>query len=305
MADVTRSFKEVVVTFGEGGGLVGVLTMPTKPNPNAPHVILLNSGVIHRVGANRIYVSFARAFASAGIASLRFDLSGIGDSERRASIGSLQEAVHADIKAAIDHVVSKRGASRVVLLGLCSGAFDAFDHARRDERVAAVALLDMPGPFRNWSHLVYYVGARLFRGRAWRRSVKVRDSLNAFLGPTRGDRGDTPAPSLPGIRGSRSHEDMSTQLLSLLTRGVKLAFVFTGGLEGSYNHRLQFRLRFPSAASQPGVRVEFVPWSDHTLSTRKARGYLADWLRNWLLSQVAAATVAPADPRQPQVKVGV
>jgi hypothetical protein len=97
---------------------------------------------------------------------------------------------------------------------------------------------------------------------------------------------------LPGIRTGRSYVDMNRQMLSLLGRGVKLAFLFTGGVEETYNHRLQFHLRFPNAASQPGLRVAFVPWSDHTLTSRRARAFFGEWLRDWLLAQAAPKKAA-------------
>src|SRR5262245_42282489 len=121
MAVMTRPFREKVVTFGQADGLVGVLTLPAMPRVQAPHIILINSGSVHRVGASRVYVTFARNFAAAGMTVLRFDLSGIGDSERASGAVSLDESVLSDISAAVDLLATKHGAERVVLAGLCSG----------------------------------------------------------------------------------------------------------------------------------------------------------------------------------------
>ncbi|MDZ7781370.1 MAG: hypothetical protein U5R14_15765 [Gemmatimonadota bacterium] len=56
------------MTFGPEGILVGVLTEPDpdKAIPNAPGHLILNSGILHRVGASRIYVQIARALADQG-----------------------------------------------------------------------------------------------------------------------------------------------------------------------------------------------------------------------------------------------
>src|SRR5262249_47307203 len=67
MAVVTRPYREKVVTFGAGRGLVGIVTLPGTPRPDAPQLLLINSGIIHRVGANRLYVSLARTLAAAGV----------------------------------------------------------------------------------------------------------------------------------------------------------------------------------------------------------------------------------------------
>ena len=67
--------------FGERSNLLGVLTAPAAPHPGSPAVILLNAGLLHRVGPNRLHVDVARRLAEAGFTSLRFDMSGVGDSE--------------------------------------------------------------------------------------------------------------------------------------------------------------------------------------------------------------------------------
>ena len=54
--------KESVVTFGNAGTRVGVLTEPKTLN-NGPAVVFLNSGIVHHVGPNRIYVETARRLA--------------------------------------------------------------------------------------------------------------------------------------------------------------------------------------------------------------------------------------------------
>jgi pimeloyl-ACP methyl ester carboxylesterase len=290
MAVVNRPYREKVVTFGEGGGLVGVITTPAEARPQGPHVVLINSGIVHRVGASRLYVGFARAFAAAGLTTLRFDLSGIGDSERASGAVSLQESVQADIAAAVDLLGTRHGAGRVVLVGLCSGAFDAFEYVLRDPRVAGAAMLDMPGPFRNWSHLVHYLAARVLRPSSWRNPIKkVRGMGLAVAALAQSDRASGEAVRMPGVRGQRSRQRMAAELDALLARGVKLSFVFTGGAVESYNHQSQFRRRFPRAGSNSGVNVELLAWCDHVFSTRKMRARITSLVRDWILTLAGPA----------------
>src|SRR5438045_1954876 len=77
--------REEAVLFGEFRSLVGIVTEPTTQHPHLARqaVILLNPGIVHRVGPGRIYVKIARALAKMGFVILRFDLSGIGDSAVR------------------------------------------------------------------------------------------------------------------------------------------------------------------------------------------------------------------------------
>ncbi len=78
---------EKIALFGESRNLVGVITQPGDgPAPDFAFV-LLNAGVIHHVGPNRINVKLARRLADSGFTVMRFDLSGIGDS--RASQSTL------------------------------------------------------------------------------------------------------------------------------------------------------------------------------------------------------------------------
>ena len=63
--------------------LIAITTVAPRRRAEAgqPWVVLLNAGIIHRIGPNRLYVQLARRLASRGHAVLRFDLAGIGDSE--------------------------------------------------------------------------------------------------------------------------------------------------------------------------------------------------------------------------------
>ena len=76
---------EHVVQFGERRRLVGTLTEASGPRDGG--FVLLNAGVISRVGPQRLNVTLARAIARIGFTAFRFDLSGLGAS--RAANGRL------------------------------------------------------------------------------------------------------------------------------------------------------------------------------------------------------------------------
>ena len=284
MAVVSLPFREKVVTFGEGKSLVGILTIPAEPRVGGAHVVLINAGVIHRVGAHRLYVGFARAFAEAGTATLRFDLSGIGDSERQSGEWtlSLADSVTRDISSALDFLSAEYGAERFVLAGLCSGAFDSFEHAVHDPRVVGAVMIDMPGPFRNWSYFVQHLAVRVLRMASWRTFAKQLARAATAPGDQVQSERDRREAVMTGVRMPVPVEQLDANLHTLLARKVALAFVFTGGVSDYYNHRTQFRLRFPRAAAHAGLCVEFVHWSNHTFSTRKARAYITGFLKDWL-----------------------
>ena len=67
--------------MGQAPSLQGIICEPL-PGTSSPNtaMILLNSGVIHRVGSCRLSVLLARAVCqAANIITVRFDFSGIGE----------------------------------------------------------------------------------------------------------------------------------------------------------------------------------------------------------------------------------
>ncbi|MGH7928173.1 MAG: alpha/beta hydrolase, partial [Candidatus Binatia bacterium] len=74
--------REEALLLGKTRSLVGILTDPpeAKRSTRLPGIILLNAGIIHRVGPNRMHVKIARTLAPMGFVVVRFDFSGIGDS---------------------------------------------------------------------------------------------------------------------------------------------------------------------------------------------------------------------------------
>lgn len=111
-------------------GLFAVVTEPARRDPAAPVAFFLNAGLIHHVGPGRLWVDLARDFAARGIASVRFDLQGIGDSD--GADASIREAYPpdalADVAAAIAQYCTE-GARDAYLVGLCSGAYHAAEAA--------------------------------------------------------------------------------------------------------------------------------------------------------------------------------
>jgi hypothetical protein len=285
--DVGAPFREKVVTFGPGCGLVGVVTLPSEPLPRAPMVVLLNSGIIHRVGANRIYVAIARTLAGSGVTTLRFDLGGIGDSEVPAGAISLRQGAKRDIAAALDFLVATHGGERFVLAGLCSGAYDAFHTAVADFRVTGAVLLDIPGPFRGWRHHARHYGGRLVRPWTWRNPARTIAMYMKALPALRAAAalGAESAFSL-GSRPTATRKAMATDLDLLLSRDVGLYFIFTAGRPDSYNHRSQFRSRFRRAAAHSALKVDFLADCDHTFSTRQSRARITGLVRDWVVDHI-------------------
>jgi pimeloyl-ACP methyl ester carboxylesterase len=280
---MSAAVPERVAAFGPARSLVGILALPQgDPAPEAPHVVLLSTGILHRVGTGRLWVRLARALAEAGFTSLRFDYSGIGDSDRRKDVGSMREAVERDVGDAIEYLCQTQRAERVVLVGLCSGAYDALLVGQDDPRVVGAVMIDMPGPFGTWRHTFHHLLARALRPASWRNPLrKLRHYSQELLATPPATAPDDDEGYVFGSRSVEARERMHAQLLRLLARGVRLHVVFTAGLEENYNHRTQFRTTFPEAARHPRLSYAWFPAADHGFSVRAERSRLLDGIVRW------------------------
>lgn len=142
------------------GGLFAIHTR----QPGARCVVLLgNGGSAHHVGANRLNVEIARQLAAEGVDALRYDLSNLGDSvdlqaafekNPAGDFETLPEDNYPYPKTTrrdLDKVLrwaEEQGYARIVLAGLCSGAYAVFDQARSAQtRVADELVMINPVSF--------------------------------------------------------------------------------------------------------------------------------------------------------------
>ena len=117
---------ETVARFGAGERLLGIVTLPAQRREDAPACLFMNAGVVHRIGPHRINVKLARALAAVGIASIRIDLSGMGDSATAPGAVHSGEQTVRDLQDAMTHLEQTLGITRFIVFGLCSGAVHAY-----------------------------------------------------------------------------------------------------------------------------------------------------------------------------------
>jgi pimeloyl-ACP methyl ester carboxylesterase len=139
---------ETPVRFGTLGHLFGMLCQPARDLGCDQAVIIGNTGGDPHHGYARFAVEFARRLAVAGIASLRLDFAGLGDSfGPSGDFGSPTQVFgidrSPDISAAVD-MLQAIGYRRFVANGLCSGAYHALQGALADERITALLLINLP-----------------------------------------------------------------------------------------------------------------------------------------------------------------
>jgi len=109
---------------GEPGTVAGGTTAGGKV------VVFLSSGVDRHTGPSRLWVTLARRWAASGVRCVRADLSGLGESPPRPgeAAGVLRSPVAFDDVVDVANAVAT-GPEDVVLVGLCSGAYQALESA--------------------------------------------------------------------------------------------------------------------------------------------------------------------------------
>ena len=269
--------KERPLVFG-GGRLLGVLSEPATPI-NSPAILVLNSGLLPRVGPARLSVEFARAAARMGFAALRFDLSGLGDSEPRpGGLSPVQSAI-ADAREAMDAIGAELGVERFVLLGLCSGAVHGHHIATADARIVGAIMLDgyVFHTVRSrvtWSMLrLLPVRSLPTRALRWGRRRLWASRLPV---PAREEDGFIP----PWPPTSQVEAD----LRQLRSRGVALLLVFSGEW-ASYCYEGQMNAAYRSVQYGELLTEVRIPTAEHLYFTRPERDALLDKLQCWLAEQ--------------------
>jgi pimeloyl-ACP methyl ester carboxylesterase len=107
--------------------MFGVLCEPVDGPRRSTAILLLNSGVDYHIGPCRLWVDVGREWAASGFRVLRIDLTGLGESGVRSGqpeyVSYAPEAIDDMAEAIL--ALRARGASGVVAVGLCAGAYNA------------------------------------------------------------------------------------------------------------------------------------------------------------------------------------
>jgi alpha/beta superfamily hydrolase len=136
-------YAERPVVLGPAPEICGVLCMPAGALAAGEAALILNAGAIPHVGWARGAVDMARSLAREGVASLRVDLPGLGQSEAAAEarVFLYDERGRGDVLRIVDWL-SRQGFGGVCAIGTCAGGFQAFHAARYDRRITALAMVN-------------------------------------------------------------------------------------------------------------------------------------------------------------------
>lgn len=290
-----RSFRvrESPVFVDPEHRLFGILTEPLQfTSPPRVALVLVSSGAVPTDGPNRVYASIARRLATAGIAVLRFDVAGIGDSDPHA--GEPANVVYSknapsDVATAVRYLQA-RGLSRVVAGGICAGGYHALQAAVAGAPVAGVAVINpLTFHYVHGTPLAAQPHSAIDEARRQRRSMRSaaawRKLLTGKVGIGRTLNARTNIVQswiMSHVRDALRHtrwrraDDVGYDFEILTKGGVALNFIFAGDDPGpvllaDFGGSAARRLHRTGA-----LHITTIDGADHTFTARHFQRELAD-----------------------------
>jgi len=270
--------ERAVVFECRGEELVGVVSEPVVSR--GVGVLIVVGGWQYRVGSHRQFVLLARHLAEHGIAVMRFDYRGMGDSS-----GAMRtfEDVDADIGAALDAFGKTCPAvGQVVLWGLCDAASASLMYwdGTADSRVAGMALLNpwvLSDETFARSQIRHHYLTRLLQLDFWKKLVRGRVDLAAALRTIA-----TAARAKAGASGPGAYQTVMAKAMTGFEGPLLLVLsghdpTAQGFLDYCGTHR-----PWQGAIDRPNVEQRTVPEADHTFSAAAWRAKVESITLDWL-----------------------
>jgi pimeloyl-ACP methyl ester carboxylesterase len=299
------------------GSLFGIHTMPLEPCSERPTIVLLNSGAAQRVGPGRLYVHLARRLASEGFSSVRLDVSGLGDSVLEdVAAENNPYGAHSirDVQQALLALRQRCQVKRTVLMGLCSGAYLAFQSAvQLDDPTLVESVLINPLTFfwRDGMSLDATSAQAVLKEHGYlRRRPKAHELLRFLLGRTQLSYADAvrlvlksagywfnswtkrAEPTTDGSTPSLCHpttDDLPRDLCQLTTRGRRLSLFLGENDPGLTLLSYKAPRQLQTLRSQGTLHVATITGGDHTFSRRAPRRVFIDEVASYLQSRFPRA----------------
>lgn len=299
--------RETPVHIDTGAStLFGVLCKAEGAAPG-PAVLMLNSGSVHHIGPNRLWVQLARAWAQRGVTVLRLDISGIGDSPPRP--GASENVVYspyagADIAAALAWLRREGGATECHVMGLCSGGYHALKAAMAGQYITS-ALVINPLTF-NWKEgtemddvkdyevasLAAKFRRKLFVARSWKKLLLGRVDMRIVLEVAWRRLYSFVHPHLLALARALHlplRDDLVGQLAEAARHGIQLKFVFAENAPGFALLEREGGRAVHRMVKRGQASLDFIPGADHTFTPLQARQRLVEVLERRMLAAGSAS----------------
>ena len=279
---------ETPVQFGPDRRLFGVLCRPRDSTPGTV-VLLGNAGHDPHYASARHAVTLSRKLAARGMASLRLDYAGLGDSIGPAGKERMLSHVFAvdrgpDVSAAVD-ALQGLGYRHFGIEGLCSGAFHAFRTALAEPRISTVLVVNLPFFTLPAGNVLGYLEqkdrspgeylAKLLRSRTWATLLSGKvDYYGIFVGQLGRLRTRIKARLLGLARRVgllREQSFAKRAMTELAKRGTTTLFLFSPGEEAEGAFALEFGPTGDGLAAYKGAAMHVIPGMDHHLTAAAGR----------------------------------
>jgi hypothetical protein len=186
-----------------------------------------------------------------------------------------------DIQDVVDWLQTQCAVSRVVLLGLCSGADHAVLYGYRDPRVVGLVLVDPTIPATS-RYYAQYFAKRIRRIENWISVLRGRSGilgtiykqLAAMVWPAWRRKAMT-------LQNLRSHPGLQTIYAESIANGLQILAVMSGDSTRQTYSR-QIIDAFPKIAFGNQLQFELFEIADHLFSRQRDQSKLMDVVEKWL-----------------------
>jgi hypothetical protein len=282
-----ETFHEQPVHLGIGGVLAGILAVPRQRESRSPIVLIPSTGANPRYGTSRGAVVLARWLARQGIVSLRMDGHGIGDSslatgERGVPYG---QQGNEDVRAGVDFITA-RFDGPVIVFGMCSGAYHAFQAALTDQRIGGLILVNLQRFVWREGDSLAVVQRTTFRTTGfylrnlaspsmWRRlargQINVAGITSTLARRAIRQLAAAADPAIAVLQGETTVGMVRRQIAELSARRVQILYVLSGNDPGLDEIAEYFGFRGWRLRRDRMVMFHRLNRADHTLGARWAR----------------------------------
>lgn len=293
--------------LGSKGHLFGVMTEPRAgATRDVSPVLLLTGGVTPRTAGNGSYVTLARRLAAKGHTVVRMDVASIGESGTADGLpgdgnDGFPPSVVLDARAGFERACAASPGTKVWLLGLCSGAYAAFQVILEDERAGGVFLLNPVALRKLEAPATSEQGAAAAAPSAmakvdqleqmqrywqvmrdpesWKKVLSGKADLRNIASVV----GGRVAARLASVkeralaRLGRAPQGLAGDIDQLLARRVSVNLVFSEGDPGHALVLTELGAR-EGELSRKGLRIKVFAGADHNFHEMSSRGELLDWV---------------------------
>ncbi|MGC3980244.1 MAG: hypothetical protein QM808_03205 [Steroidobacteraceae bacterium] len=281
----------------DGSVQFGILTAPDEDTVPETVVILFGTASNRRTGIHDNNVYWARSLAESGIACLRFDVTGLGDSEPRLGNSDNDLLVpwnHTDADAWLQ-LLRQMGVRRFGAAGLSSGGYNAFQCALAHEDVVALFGINVARyVIRQSIHEVIstqvktsssYVSA-LVDPKTWLRLLKGEVAVKRIAAALSRRLMAALRTRIKMLHVNRSNEavlgEAHGNMLNILKReGARVTLLYSVGDAYYFEFEQEFGPRGESLTQEDNFKLVLLAGADHSLSHHRMARQIADLLRDF------------------------